>query len=496
MSKAPVDIIKYIIHADAEATGLVEKPDLIGAIFGQTEGLLGEDLDLRELQKSGRIGRIDADIETKKGVTNAKVTIPSSLDMVETSIIAAGIETITRVGPCDAVFKLEKIEDVRDAKRKEVVNRARDILKTFMSNELPDSKEISEELRQDIRTDDIIKVEGLDAGPAVKTSDEVIIVEGRADVLNLLRNGIKNGIAVGGIKIPLEIVEITKNKMVTVFVDGDRGGDLILKSLKGAGVEIDEIARAPTGREVEDLARKEIIMGLRRKKPAADVFKELEGDTKDDRKSSRDSTPRTRSSSDSTESRSSGREGSSRDSRSSSREGSSRDSRSSSREGSSRDSRSSSREGSSRDSRSSSREGSSRDSRDSRSGGRERDSRSRSRDSGDRRDSRDGRDREMRERAPREEVVAKPTESGMLLEKLSGIKNQALLLDDKFEEIKKVDLDLLKKEKSLKKAYAIVIDDIVTNDLIALADKCKYIVGITTAGNLNSPKDKIIVTKF
>jgi DNA primase len=441
MSKAPVDIIKYIIHADAEATGLVEKPDLIGAIFGQTEGLLGEDLDLRELQKSGRIGRIDADMKTKGGITKAHVTIPSSLDMVETSIIAAGVETITRVGPCDAKFKIKEIEDVREDKRKAVVDRARNILQTFMSDSLPDTKEISEELREGIRTEGITLVEGLDAGPGVKTSDSIIIVEGRADVLNLLRNGIKNSIAVGGIKIPKTIVKIAKNKDTTVFVDGDRGGDLILKSLKNAGTRIDHVAKAPAGREVEGLARKEIIMTLRRKKSAKDAFEELDKHGGSKKHGSRPSS------------------------------------------GGHSDRKGSQRDGGSRNKRS------------------ERSPRSDRRDRGDRRDSKGG--REKREsRTPRGKPKLdkgpsrKSSEEEKLLEKLSEVKNEALLLDDKLEQMKKVGLDSLKKSKELKKANALVMDDIITNDVLELAKNCKYIAGITTAGNLKPPKDKVIVTKF
>jgi len=455
MSKAPVDIIKYVIHAEAEATGLVEKPDLIGAIFGQTEGLLGEDLDLRELQKSGRIGRIDADIQTVSGVTKAKVTIPSSLDMVETSIIAAGVETITRVGPCDAKFKILQIEDVRDVKRKAVVDRAREILKTFMSSELPDSKEISEELRQDIRADNITTYKGLDAGPGVEGSEGVIIVEGRADVLTLLRNGIKNAIAVGGIKIPAEIVDIIKDKNVTVFADGDRGGDLILKSLKNAGVKIDNVARAPPGREVEGLARKEIIMSLRRKKTAEEAFAEIEGPSEGDRNQSNENR---------------GDRGR--------REGGSRERRDGDR---------GRREG-----------GGSRERRDGDRGRREGGG-SRERRDGDR-GRREGGNRERRDddRPPRPviEEPVKSSQESMLLEKLSGIKNEALLLDDKFEEIKRINIDLLKKDKDVKKASALVIDDVITKDILELASNCKYIVGITTAGNLMPPADKVIVTKF
>ncbi len=438
MSKAPVDIIKYVIHAEAEANGLVEKPDLIGAIFGQTEGLLGEDLDLRELQKSGRIGRIDATLKGKGGKTQVKVTIPSSLDMVATSIIAAAVETISRIGPCDATFKISLVEDVREEKRKDIVDRAREILKTFMSTELPDAKEISEELREDIRGGHITTVKGLDAGPAVESSDNIIIVEGRADVLNLLRNGIKNGVAVGGIKIPNEITDVARGKSVTAFVDGDRGGELILKSLRNAGIKIESIAKAPPGREVEGLSRKDVIMALRRKKPADEVFKEMEGGGSSKPPSSdRDSRKERSDRKSSSRSKSSSRKRSSRDS---SRK---RSSRSSEKDRPSR----------SRPSRGSSASGSA-------------------------------------------EEAKKPSESGMLLEKLSDIKNEALLLDDKFKDIKKVSLDALKKEKDLKKANALVIDDIITNEILELAKGCKYLVGITTAGNLKAPKDKIIVTKF
>jgi 5S rRNA maturation endonuclease (ribonuclease M5) len=421
MGKAPVDIIKYIIHAEAEASGLVEKPDLIGAIFGQTEGLLGEDLDLRELQKSGRIGRIDADIETKGGVTKAKVTVPSSLDMVETSIIAAGIETITRVGPCDSKFKIKEIEDIREAKREIVVNRAREILKDLLSKEIPDAKEIAEEVRQDVRGGEVTTVQGLDAGPAVETSESIILVEGRADVLNLLRNGIKNAIAIGGIKITKEAVDLCNSRTSTVFVDGDRGGDLIIKSLENAGAQIDFLAHAPKGREVENLSRKEIIMALRRKVAAGKALAEMGVEKKQDSKPPpRGGYPP-------------------------------------------------------RDSR-------------------RPEGRSRPSDRGSRQRSRPPRTDSRTPRSLGRSVPVPTSKEGELLEKLSGLKNEALLLDEGFKEIKRTSIrDLDKAEID---AYAFVIDDIITKNVVEMAGKCKYIVGITTASNLNVPEDKIIVTKF
>ena len=257
---------KYLIKAKISAEGVVEKPDVVGAIFGQTEGLLGDELDLRDLQKSGRIGRIEVDIDSKKGKSEGVVYIPSSLDQVESAILAASLETIDRVGPCKASLEILSIEDIRLIKRQKVIERAKQLL----SNLISQGKNVSEDLIQVVR--DTVEVQEittfgedrLPAGPNVAQSDSVIIVEGRSDVINLLKYGIKNTVAVNGTNIPKTIVELTKERIVTAFLDGDRGGDLILKELLQVA-ELDFIARAPPGREVEELTYKQIVKALRNK---------------------------------------------------------------------------------------------------------------------------------------------------------------------------------------------------------------------------------------
>ena len=112
---------KYIIHVKINIDGVVDKPDVIGAIFGQTEGLLGSELELRELQRSGRIGRIEVGLENKNGKTFGEIIIPSSLDKAETAIIGAAIETTQRIGPCNSKVLVENIEDVRITKRDFVI---------------------------------------------------------------------------------------------------------------------------------------------------------------------------------------------------------------------------------------------------------------------------------------------------------------------------------------------------------------------------------------
>jgi len=268
MGKIDLGTTKYVIHASIETDGIVEKPDVVGAIFGQTEGLLGNELDLRELQKTGRIGRIEVHIESRSGKSRGTIQVPSSLDKVETAILAAALETIDRVGPCDATIKVDKIEDVRVSKRKRVIERAKEILTTMVEEITPDSLEITEEVKEAIRLQEIREFgeDRLPAGPNVEDSDAVIIVEGRADVLNLLKHGIKNAIAVEGTSIPKTIIDLCKEKTVTVFTDGDRGGELIIKELIQVA-DVDFIARAPPGKEVEELTKKEIFKSLRNKIP-------------------------------------------------------------------------------------------------------------------------------------------------------------------------------------------------------------------------------------
>lgn len=270
MGKIAQVSVKYNIHATLDAEGLIDKPDIIGAIFGQTEGLLGKEMELRELQKNGRIGRIDVDTTDKNGKTTAKIRIPSSLDKTQTAIIAAAIETIERIGPSNGKITLDKIEDVRSDKRDYIQERAKEILSRFIK-EADNAGEMAREVSTSVREGEATSYgpDGLTAGPDVASSDEVILVEGRADVLALIRAGINNAVGVNGTSVPRTAVDLMKDKkVITAFVDGDRGGDLIIKALSQVG-RIDFVAKAPDGKEVEELMSKEIIKCLRNKIPYA-----------------------------------------------------------------------------------------------------------------------------------------------------------------------------------------------------------------------------------
>ncbi len=266
---------KYLIQARLSTDGIVEKPDIVGAIFGQTEGLLGEELDLRDLQKSGRIGRIEVEVSSNKGKSEGTIYVPSSLDQVETAILASSLETIDRVGPCKARISIEKVEDVRVAKRNKIVERAKQLLTELMKTSKTSGGDLTDSVRQTFQMEEVVHYgrERLPAGPNIDDSDAIIVVEGRSDVLNLLKYGIKNAIAVEGTNIPKTIVDLAKEKVVTAFVDGDRGGELIVRELMQVA-EIDFIAKAPQSQEVEELTQKQMVKCLRNKIPA-DQFAEM-----------------------------------------------------------------------------------------------------------------------------------------------------------------------------------------------------------------------------
>ena len=150
MAKLAQSTIKYLIEAEFTTDGIVEKPDVIGAIFGQTEGLLGQDLDLRELQRTGRIGRIDVDTLSEEGKTKGRISVPSSLDSSETALIAAALETIERIGPCGSDVKIKDVKDVRAKKREFMVDRAKNILQDLIGEEIPPTSAITEKIKETV----------------------------------------------------------------------------------------------------------------------------------------------------------------------------------------------------------------------------------------------------------------------------------------------------------------------------------------------------------
>jgi DNA primase len=275
---------KYMIHASIKADGTIQRKDVVGAIFGQTEGLLGEELQLRKLQRTGRIGHVDVNLKSNKGKVSGEILLPSSLDQVSTAVVGAALETIERIGPCKAIIKVARIENIHSVKRDTVIDRAKDLLLNIVNEGSNDSKSILDEVRSVLTLGTETNISGMTCGPNAAESEALIIVEGRNDVRNLLKFGIKNAIATMGANVKDELVELAKGKSnVTVFVDGDRGGKLLLMELSGAlGKSLTHVAMAPESREVEHLEGKVVTKCLNQKETATKALGRIKAQLKAD----------------------------------------------------------------------------------------------------------------------------------------------------------------------------------------------------------------------
>lgn len=252
-------IVKYHVKLKFEVDGLVEKADIIGAIFGQTEGLLGPEMNLNELQKVSKVGRIEVNVDTKGNMAKGDALIPMSTDISTAALIAAAIESIDKVGPFQAKFNLMGIDDIRAIKKKVIVDRAKKIVQDWATRTISEGEEMLKDVYDASKPGKLTSFgkAQLACGTGVFDSDWIILVEGRADVINLLRAGFDNAIAIEGARIDETVTKLTDGKRVVAFLDGDRAGDLILKELHGL-VKIDKVLRAPPGREVEECTPIEI----------------------------------------------------------------------------------------------------------------------------------------------------------------------------------------------------------------------------------------------
>lgn len=260
-------IVKYLVRLRFDVDGVVERADVIGAIFGQTEGLFGPEMNLNELQKSWKVGRIEINLESKNDKTRGEVIIPMSTDIGTAALIAAAVESVDKVGPCSARFTVGAIEDVRAVKRKQIVDRAKVIVRDWSSKTSSEGENLLKDVTESTKRAKVINygLENLPAGPGVYSSEMVYLVEGRADVVLFLRAGIENVVALEGTSVPDSIIELGKKKRIIAVLDGDRGGDLIEKELAQV-VRVEKVIRAPPGKEVEDLTPIDVINMLRAEK--------------------------------------------------------------------------------------------------------------------------------------------------------------------------------------------------------------------------------------
>lgn len=252
-------IVKYHVKLSYEVDGLVERADIIGAIFGQTEGLLGPEMNLNELQRVSKVGRIEVNAKNTSNTTKGNVIIPMSTDIDTCALIAAAIESIDKVGPFDCKYHLDAIDDVRAAKKDEIVKRAKEIKQKWATKTVSEG----DTMLKDVHEGNMGRVQTygsskLPCSSGIYDSPWIILVEGRADIINLLRAGYDNAIAIEGARIDESIKDLCASKdKVVAFLDGDRAGGFILRELKSL-VHIDVELRADPNVEVEEMTPQRI----------------------------------------------------------------------------------------------------------------------------------------------------------------------------------------------------------------------------------------------
>ncbi len=229
-------------------------------------------MNLNELQRVSKVGRIEVEIKTTENTTSGTALLPMSTDVDTCALIAAAIESIDKVGPFDSNFKLDAIDDVRASKKEDIVRRAKEIKQKWSTKSVSEG----DTMLKDVHEGSSGKVaeygpNKLPCSSGIYDSPWIILVEGRADILNLLRAGYDNALAIEGAKIDESIKDLcAKKDRVVAFLDGDRAGGFILKELKSV-VNIDLELRADDGVEVEELTPQRVADIL---KGAADDMKQ------------------------------------------------------------------------------------------------------------------------------------------------------------------------------------------------------------------------------
>ena len=254
--------IQNIVHIKIEVAGRVTQSDIIGAVFGQTEEVLGDSLDLRQLQRDSRIGRIEVEVQYNDKGTYGMITVPSYMDSSNTVLIAAALETIQKIGPCTAVTKVQSIENIRDIKRKKIVDHAKKVLEKFMSVSI-ESQEVVDDVTYGVRMEQVESYgeEGVPAGPSIDNYDEIIFVETVDELKNLLKYGIKNVVAFEDCSKKKTLADIASRREVIVFVN--RGKEFFVKKLLEF-CDIDNYTKPDVpNKRITELISKELFKSIR-----------------------------------------------------------------------------------------------------------------------------------------------------------------------------------------------------------------------------------------
>ena len=253
--------VQNTIKIEIQVLGRVNQSDIIGAVFGQTEDVLGDALELRKLQKQNLIGRIEVDTEYTSDGTRGIITIPSHMDRTNTVIIAAALETIKKIGPCKAKARILKIENIKEIKIKKIIEHAKKVLEKFMNISI-DSQELIDKVSSEVRMSQHIEYgdEKLVTGPNIDKFDDLIFVETLADLKNMLKYGIKNVVAFDDMSKKDTLKELADKHEIMVFVN--KGKEFLVKKLLEFA-DVDSYTKPEMNKRIHDLESKEIYKAIR-----------------------------------------------------------------------------------------------------------------------------------------------------------------------------------------------------------------------------------------
>lgn len=254
--------MKYELIFSFESMLLIEKHDIVGAIYGELDGLLSDDLDLKKLAKFKKIGHVSLEIGFKEKAYVGTFIIPSNLTLTETATIGAAIETIKSVGASLVKFNIKEIKDLRLEKKEYIFNRTKELLEKNKENIVSQKNVVAKINESKIK---YIPGTHIIIGPKFESSDTGFVVEGRRDLLNFISMGMENVISIGGANINSSLNEYIKNKKIICLFDSDRGGKLLLQKLIDLKIEIDYVAFAPDGTAIEEIQQKSLLKSLNSK---------------------------------------------------------------------------------------------------------------------------------------------------------------------------------------------------------------------------------------
>jgi DNA primase len=243
-----------------QIAGIVNRNDILGTLYKKTN-TLGSEYGLSSLNQRKKLGLISINLfnDTKSNETTGQIKVPMKADEKTACLICAIIQTIDKVGSYKAIFRFRDFQQESTNLVVKIVKRAKNIYQTKLLKYKQGISEIIQSLFSNLMKIQIKEIHpGIWIGPKYIESQEIYLLEGRADIVNLSKSGIYNTISVNGLDTPKQIQNYILNKTLTCMFDKDRGGETILYNLSSK-YKIDFYIDLPDNSKVQELAKSQVL---------------------------------------------------------------------------------------------------------------------------------------------------------------------------------------------------------------------------------------------